>query len=234
VDDDSVRSRMQQLSEALTKGLALFAALLGVLAARDGGIGRLFANASAYVLTALGFVVLSIMLGFVAWLLTTLPGPVHRRAWFALLLASILLIGMSFATISRAAVIADRNLERPTLAAEYDGTMVELSAAIHLLRSTDFMRTTVYGYPSSGGRRDLLFNSTTGPDSQGLASISGAFVVEQVDYEVIEVRAFRGPDDPGCERPTDDGQMAAERGPAACASLWLEPLVELRPVAGEP
>jgi hypothetical protein len=234
VDDDSVRSRMQQLSEALTKGLALFAALLGVLAARDGGIGRLFANASTYFLAALTLVVLSIVLGFIAWLLTTLPGEVRSRWWFALLLASILLIGMSFGMVARAAVVADRNLVRPTLTLEYDGEVVHFASEIPLLRSTDFMRTTVYGYPTSGGSRDLLFNSTTGSDSQGVASSSGAVAAELDLYEVVEVRAFRGLEDPGCERPTDDGQLAAERGPAACASVWLKPLVELRSEAGEP
>lgn len=215
----------QKVSEALTKGVALFTAVLGILAARDGGIGRVVANAEGGVFVALACAVLSVLLAFTAWILVgagTAEAP--TKPWLLLIALSVVLLGASFLVYGEASTDASRKLERPSLTVKQRSDGLEFTARIDLLKADAFMRTTVYGYPPDDGPRELLFNSTSGPDADGRVSLTGVVQASLSNYEVVEVRAFRGDEDPGCERPRT-GVQAAETGPAACASVWLVPLL---------
>jgi hypothetical protein len=101
---------------------------------------------------------------------------------------------------------------------------LEFNARIDLLRADGYVRTTVHGYPPGDGEPELLFNSTSGPDADGKAVVRGAIRSDLSAYEVVEVRAHRGDRDPGCERPRREVHNE-DVGPAACASVWIEPLV---------
>lgn len=226
-DSTTQVDQMNNIAEALTKGVGLLTALLGVLTARGGGIGRLLANARAYLYTAVLCILASILLAFTAWLTSAVAGHRGLRVWLATVAASIALFGVSITVVVRASEIADDKLERPTLAVEHSDNSITFTATINLLRATDLMRTTVHGYPTDGSDRELLFNSTTGPDAEGSARVTGATTSDLSEYGVVEVRAFRGPIDPGCERPLIIPEVQkAESGEAACASVWLKPLTE--------
>lgn len=217
---------MAAVADALAKGLAIFTAVLGVLAARDGGVGRLVANAPFWVYLAVACAVLSIVLAFAARLTLAVGRPRGLALWLLMIGASLALFTVGVVGLVRASVVVGDLLERPTLSVEHEDDRITFTATIDLLRAKDFMRTTVYGYPDRRPR-ELLFNSTTGPSADGQATVTGSTTVDLSRYTVVEVRAFRGSEDPGCERPRGD-VLPAGTAPTACASIWLEPRVEAR------
>lgn len=215
--------RMEKCSEALTKGVALLVAVGGFAAARDGGLGRLIANGSPYTQFALLLAVASVGLAFLAWISLSADSAGNvQRSWRRWVSVSLFLFGLSVLFIVLAVVKADQALERPALSFEQSAAGLKFSATIERLKADQFLRTTVYGYPLGSERRlnrELLFNSTTGPDAKGKSTIRGVVTASLSNYEVVELRAFRGREDPKCER-----DAAAPEGPAACASLWIVPL----------
>lgn len=215
---------MEKVSEALTKGIALLTALLGILATREGGIGRLVANAGDEFTAAILCVVGSVLLAFLAWMIVA-AAPDRTVTWLWLLatLSSVALFGTSVRGVLRAQEVASEKLDRPSLSVESTAQGLKFTANIDLMTATDFMRTTVYGYPAGDNERQLLFNSTSGPDAKGRASLTGTVTQALTGYEVVEVRAFRGLEDPGCEKPLTEGVQ--DNGPAACASIWITPKV---------
>lgn len=217
-------AQMEKVAEALTKGVILLTAVLGIVAARDGGVGRLVANGGVDIRIALVCTVLSVLFAFAGWVVIgAAPDRGVTGLWFAMTVASVALIAASAFGVFKAGQVADGKLERPSLSVEQGEEGLKFVASIDLLKADAFMRTTVYGYPADGRPRELLFNSTSGPDAKGKASLTGVVRSVLEPYEVVEVRAFRGSIDPGCERPIEPGTEATETGPAACASIWIEP-----------
>jgi hypothetical protein len=214
--------QQQKVSEALTKGVALFTTLLGVLAARDGGVGRLLANARSGVVLAVVSVVFSVLMAFFAWIYVSSSKNPRTSYWILMMMASVVLLIFAFLFAVFASNTANDELEQPTLTVKHGPDGLEFTARIELLKADGSMRTTVYGYPAEGGGRELLFNSTSGPNADGQASLTGSVQSPLSDYEVVEVRAHRGDRDPGCERLI--GPQTPGTGSAACASIWIEPL----------
>lgn len=167
--------------------------------------------------------VASVGLAFWAWIsLSADPKGKVQRSWRRWVSFSLFLFGLSVLFILLAVVKADQSLERSALSLEQSAAGLEFSATIERLKADQFLRTTVYGYPldSEGPRnRELLFNSTTGPDAKGKSTIRGVVTASLTNYEVVELRAFRGREDPKCELNAE-----APEGPAACASVWIVPL----------
>jgi hypothetical protein len=220
---DSPRvERMAKVAEGLTKGIALLTAVLGLVAARDGGLARLAANGGAVFWAAIASAVLSVVLAFAAWMVVA-AGPEDRAEgrWLGASALSLTAFTVAVALTMRAGRIADNKLERPAVSLARGVTGLTFTATVERVEADEAMRTTVYGYPSDGGPRELLFNATTGPDAKGHVSVSGAVTNDLSDYEVVEVRAFTGSEDPGCERPGEDVPPEARR--AGCAAIWIQP-----------
>lgn len=225
--------RMEKVSEALTKGIALLSALLAILATRDGGLGRLQANGGRAFTAAVVLVTLSVLCALASWIaVATAPERGVTGLWLGIAVLSVTLFGASVVGLLQANKTVSDLRDRPTVTAERTEAGLTFSASIDLLSATQFMRATVHGYPADGGPRELLFNTTTGPDAEGRAETNGAIRQDLSRYEVVEVRAFRGSEDPGCERGIEGAEgvggadFPTESGPAACASVWIVPLVQ--------
>lgn len=218
---------MEKCSEALTKGVALLIVVAGFAASRDGGLGRLIANGGRFAYAALVCTVLSVLLAFRSWITLSVSDNDERFSkWKRLVRASVILFGLGVASILLAVRTADQALERPMLILEQATSGLKVSATLERMRADQLLRTTVHGYPpgaDSRVRRELLFNSTSGPDARGKATVSGVITASLADYEVVELRAFRGLQDPGCEQLFTK-VIPLDRGPGACASLWIVPL----------
>ncbi|HEX2039867.1 MAG TPA: hypothetical protein VHF47_09075 [Acidimicrobiales bacterium] len=215
---------MEKLAEALTKGVALLGTVLGIVAAREGGVGRLVANGGAELSVAVVCTVGSVLVAFAAWVVVG-AAPARRVTvlWLAMTVGSIALFAVGVYGVFSASNVAAQKLERPGLSVEQTAQGLKFTATADLLTADDFMRTTVHGYPPDEGPRELLFNSTTGPDAKGKVSVTAAITASLSPYEVVEVRAHRGDIDPGCERPTPSADPTKVPD-GACAVIWIVPL----------
>jgi hypothetical protein len=123
---------------------------------------------------------------------------------------------------------AARSYDRPSANATWEDNSLEFSGEISLLKASEFMTVTVYGYPPGwdtvelrGGqgedRGSELFRSTTGPDAEGTAQLEGSITIDRNAYELIEVRVFRSGEDSQCL------QAEAKAAPTACVQVWTSP-----------
>lgn len=238
--------QMVGISRALVGGLTILAAAFTLVSGRDGGAGRILANAQTMTFAGVVLGVASVVLAFLGWgALAVLTGGAARRGWGSLNTLALVVFSLAVFFLLSAAYQAADQYERPALSASLEGEVVSFSASIPLLRADDYITVTVHGYPRGWenvklpddvpgeARGSELLRVTSGPDADGNAAASGSIELRDgVEYEIVEVRAYRNGDDRRCLPPNTNDTASTDpvpqpepdgKPPTSCVQLWTQP-----------
>lgn len=216
-----------EASKLLAVGVASLASISTLVGARNGGAGRILANAPNLFVASIVFVTLSVVLAIFSIVATSQPktGGLNKQ-WWLLFCSSVLAFLVAVSLLVAGQVQSSRKFERPSLGALVDKTSVKVTAELPLLKADEKLTVIVAGFvdpaPNSpiqtGQKGYILFRSTTGPAADGTAKVESTVPLILETYSVVEVRAYRGDTDPGCLEVTDPTT------PAACLQAYLKPL----------
>lgn len=234
-EDPDLAAR-EKISENLTKGLPILAAVLSTVAAYKGGLARVVLNQGRMISGAVLLILFGLLAAVFSW------WAVRRRpgAWtFGVFLAvSLTLAGSAVGIFAAGRAVG--SYDRPTATAAWKDTSIEFTGEINLLKADEYMTVTLHGYPlgweraqrepgqSGEARGSELYRSTTGPDSEGTARSTGAVLIDKGAFEIIELRVHRLGQDSECLNKV----APDKRPPSACIQIWTRPRPPLAPPPG--
>lgn len=213
-----------QVSERLTGGLTLLTAAVAVTAAYKDALARTSINYGGTLFIAVILTLLGIALAVISWAVAG-----RRRVWGFLAAASMVFTACGILLALRLVLLASNSYDRPQVSAEYDGSALSFTGQIDLMKATETLTVSVYGYPAriieplprgyrGEDRGSELYFATSGPGTDGSGHVSGKVPLTPSAYELVEVRVYLSSNDPGCQRTDPDAKK-----PAACTTVWLQP-----------
>lgn len=214
---DKVSERRAEASKLLAVGVATLSSVAALVGARSGGIGRILANSPLLFACSVVCAAVSVVLAIVS------ITAVAHGSWYWLAGTCVLLLVASAVLMVVAENESAKKYERPSLSVEVGTDSLKVSAEIPLLRADEAMTVVVAGFDTASAESPVqsgligveLFRSTTGPAADGTAKVSSAIPRPSSSFKTIEVRAYRGPNDPGCIKVVDFNR------PGACVLVPL-------------